>query len=250
MIASDRMPAFELYQPLGLKEAFGLLDRFGRDGWKLAGGNDSLDWFKARIKRPRAVIDLTAIQGLAGVRETDEGIEIGALTTLAALDRDPLVRGRFRLLADAAAAVASPQIRNTGTIGGNIAQHARCWYYRSGLQCYRAGGDTCFARRAESVNREHAVFDAGRCVAVNPSDVAPALAALDAQMVLQSSKTQRVVGADRFFVGTQVDVTSLNCIGPDEILVSIRLPKAWAGALRISSLMPRSRWTILMSKSL
>jgi xanthine dehydrogenase YagS FAD-binding subunit len=230
MIASDIMPGFELYQPMGLKEAFGLLDRFGKDSWKLAGGNDSLDWFKARIKRPRAVIDLSAIKGLAGVREAADGIEIGAMTTLTAIERDPLIRTRFRVLADAAGKVASPQIRNTGTIGGNIAQHSRCWYYRSGLPCYRAGGDDCFARNPESVSREHALFDAGRCMAVNPSDVAPALAALDAQMVIQSSKGQRVVGPGEFFVNVDTDVTSLNCIRPNEILVAIRLPNAWAGA--------------------
>jgi xanthine dehydrogenase YagS FAD-binding subunit len=230
VIISDMMPPFELHQPAGLKDACGLLDRFGKDGWKLAGGNDSLDWFKARIKRPKAVIDLTAIKELEGIRPTADGVEIGAMTTLAAIERDATIRGRFRLLADAASRVASPQIRATGTIGGNIAQHARCWYYRSGLPCYRAGGDRCFAARPDSVTREHALFDAGRCKAVNPSDLAPVLAALDARMLLRSSKGQRVVGADSFFTPVEADVTSPNCIRPEEILVAIRLPAAWAGA--------------------
>jgi xanthine dehydrogenase YagS FAD-binding subunit len=230
MITSDLMPPFELYQPATLREALGLLDRYGGDAWKLAGGNDSLDWFKARLKRPRAVIDLTSIEGLAGIRTTAGGVEIGATTTLSALARDPLVRARFRLLADAALRVASPQIRNSGTIGGNIAQHARCLYYRSGLPCLRAGGERCFAQNQDSVTREHALFDIGRCLAVNPSDVAPALAALDARMVLRSSAGVRIVDADEFFVGVRTDVTSLNCIRPEEILVAIRLPDAWAGA--------------------
>jgi xanthine dehydrogenase YagS FAD-binding subunit len=230
MMIGDVMAPFELYQPAGLREAFGLLDRFGTDAWKLAGGNDSLDWFKARIKRPKAVIDLTSIPGLRGIRALRDGVEIGATTTLAALARDPLIRARFRLLADAAARVASPQIRNTATIGGNLAQHARCLYYRSGLDCFRAGGGRCFADTPESVTREHALFDIGRCLAVNPSDVAPALAALDARMVLMSSAGQRMADASEFFTGARTDPTTLNCIRPGEILVAIRLPEAWAGA--------------------
>jgi xanthine dehydrogenase YagS FAD-binding subunit len=226
----DMMPRFDLYQPTRLDDALALLDRFGKDGWRLAGGNDSLGWFKERTKRPRAVIDLAGIDDLSGVRQTADGLDVGALTTLAAIERHPLIRSQFRLLAEAAATVASPQIRNTGTIGGNILQHARCWYYRSGQPCFRAGGHECFADYPESINREHALFDAGRCVAVNPSDVAPALAALDAQMVIRSSKGERIVGSEAFFVGPRTDVTSLNCLKPDEILVTIRLPRAWAGA--------------------
>jgi xanthine dehydrogenase YagS FAD-binding subunit len=134
MIVKDMMPSFELYQPASLQDALELADRFGADGWVMAGGNDSLAWFKDRAKRPVAVIDITGIAELRGVRETPDGIEIGALTTLAEIERDPLIRERFRLLADAARRVASPQIRNNGTIGGNVSQDARCWYYRSGLR--------------------------------------------------------------------------------------------------------------------
>jgi len=117
----DRMPSFELYQPTRLADAFPLLERFGKDGWKLAGGNDSLSWFKEGTKRPRAVIDLAGIEGLSGVRETADGVEIGAMTTLSAIEKDPLIRQRFRFLSEAAGAVASPQIRNSGTLGGNVA---------------------------------------------------------------------------------------------------------------------------------
>jgi xanthine dehydrogenase YagS FAD-binding subunit len=226
----DMMPNFELYQPARLAEAFALLDRFGKDGWKLAGGNDSLSWFKERVKRPKAVIDLAGIPGLSGVRGSAVGLEIGAMTTLSAIERDPLIRAQFRLLAEAAGRVASPQIRNTATIGGNIAQHARCWYLRSGQNCFRAGGHECFADYPESINREHALFDAGRCVAVNPSDIAPVLAVLDAQMIVQSAKEERIVGSDAFFVGPHVDITSLNCLKPGEILTAIRLPANWANA--------------------
>ena len=122
MMIKDVMPSFELYQPTQLKDAFALLDRYGKDGWKMAGGYDSLSWFKERIKRPKAVIDLGGIAELKGVRETPDGIEIGALTTLTELENNPLIREKYRLLADAAGKVASPQIRNAGTIGGNASQ--------------------------------------------------------------------------------------------------------------------------------
>ena len=230
MTNHDLMPAFEVYQPADLPEAYHLLERFGKDAWKLAGGHDSLSWFKTRVKRPKAVIDLTGIPGLAGIRTIDGGLEIGALTTLAAIEADPLVNTGYRLLADAAGRVASPQIRTTGTIGGNVAQHARCWYYRDGLNCWRAGGGSCFAQHHDSINREHAVFDIGDCAAVNPSDIAPALVALEARMVIDNAKGRREVEAERFFIGVDTSVTSFNILEPGDILTAIRLPAAWAGA--------------------
>jgi len=196
----------------------------------MAGGNDSLSWFKERIKRPKAVIDISGIAALKGVRETPDGIEIGALTTLTEIERNPVIRAKYRVLADAARRVASPQIRNTGTMGGNLAQDARCWYYRYGLPCYRAGGNTCFADTPEGVNREHALFDADRCVAVNPSDTAPALVALDAKMVIKGSKGERVVSSDEFFIGPKTDITRLTSVKPEEILTAVRIPNSWAGA--------------------
>jgi len=230
MIVKDMMPAFELYQPTQLNDALALLDRYGKDGWKMAGGNDSLSWFKERVKRPKAVIDISGIAVLKGIRETPDGVEIGSLTTLTEIERNPVIRAKYRVLADAARRVASPQIRNTGTIGGNLAQDARCWYYRYGLPCYRAGGNTCFADTPEGVNREHALFDADRCVAVSPSDTAPALVALDAKMVIRSSKGDRVVGAEEFFIGPKTDITQLTSLKPEEILTAVRISNSWAGA--------------------
>jgi xanthine dehydrogenase YagS FAD-binding subunit len=230
MIIRDVMPAFELYQPTQLRDAFALLDRFGKDGWKMAGGYDSLSWFKERIKRPKAVIDLAGIAELKGIRETANGLEIGALTTLTEIERNPVVRAKYRVLADAAARVASPQIRNNGTIGGNASQDARCLYYRYGLPCYRAGGNTCFADTPEGVNREHALFDTDRCVAVSQSDTAPALVALDAQFVIRNSKGERVIGTEDFFIGPQIDITRMTSIKPEEILVAIRIPATFANA--------------------
>ena len=104
--------------------------------------------------------------------------------------------------------VASPQIRNAGTVGGNVSQDARCWYYRAGWPCYRAGGNVCYADAPTSINREHALFNADRCVAVNPSDTAPALVALDAQFVIKNGAAERVVSAEEFFIGPGIDITN------------------------------------------
>ena len=230
MIVKDMMPNFELYQPKQLADALSLLDRHRADGWKLAGGNDSLSWFKERIKRPKAVIDISGIAELKGIRETSDGIEIGALTTLTEIERSPVIRANYRVLADAARRVAAPQIRNTGTLGGNVSQDARCLYYRYGLPCYRAGGNSCFADTPEGVNREHALFDVDRCVAVTPSDTGPALVALDAKFVIRSSKGERVIPAEEFFIGPQIDITHMTSTKPEEILVAIRIPATFANA--------------------
>jgi len=109
MIIRDVMPAFELYQPTQLRDAFALLDRFGKDAWKMAGGYDSLSWFKDRIKRPKAVVDISGIAELKGIRETADGVEIGALETLTTIERHPVIKAKYRVLADAAAKVAAPQ---------------------------------------------------------------------------------------------------------------------------------------------
>ena len=166
-VIRDVMPAFELFQPTSIADAVSLLDRYGSDAWILGGGLDSFDWLKDRIKRPRYVVDLSGVDDLKGVRETAGGIEIGAMTTLTEVVTHPTVRERYAILTEAAEAAASPQIRNQGTIGGNVSQDTRCWYYRSGWSCYRAGGNICYADTPESINREHAILGADRCVAVN-----------------------------------------------------------------------------------
>jgi xanthine dehydrogenase YagS FAD-binding subunit len=226
----DTIPNLELYQPDNLETAFELLNRFGSDGWPLAGGYDSLDWFKDRTKQPKAVIDLAAIVELRGIRETADGIEIGAMTTLTEVERSPIIQEKFGLLAQATRSVASPQIRNAGTLGGNVCQDTRCWYYRYGLECYRAGGNVCYADAPEAQNREHCVFGASRCVAVSPSDSAPALVALNASMVIRSDKGERVVKAEDFFMTPSRDIMRMTVIEPTDILTAIRIPNTWAGA--------------------
>jgi len=226
----DMMPHFELYQPGTVEDAVALARRFGTDAWFMAGGNDSLDWFKDRNKRPAAVIELTGIESLYGIRETADGVEIGALTKLVDIEHSALIRDRYSLLASAAGRVASPQIRNSGTLGGNLCQDARCWYYRYGVSCYRAGGNTCYADTPQGQNREHCLFGASRCVAVSPSDTATACTALDARMVIQGPAGVRIVPAEQFFVAPGLDITRMTSLAPDEVLTAVRLPRAWAGA--------------------
>ena len=225
----DAMPAFELFQPASVTDALGILDRHGADAWVMAGGMDTFDWLKDRIKKPRVVVDLTMVNELRGIKDAGGGLEVGATTTLTTIANNPLVKERFPLLAEAALIVASPQIRNQGTLGGNVSQDARCWYYRAGWPCYRAGGNICYADTPTAINREHAIFDADRCVAVNPSDTAPALIALDAQFVVKRGSSERVVPAEEFFIGPGIDITRLTILQPGELLTAIRLPATWAG---------------------
>jgi len=229
-VIRDVMPAFELLQPSSIADAQKLLEQQGRDGWVLAGGMDSFDWLKDRIKKPKVVVDLSGIAELKGIRTTADGIEIGAMTTLTEVVQHPVIKEKYKLLAESAELVASPQIRNQGTIGGNVSQDARCWYYRAGWPCYRAGGNICYADSPEGRNREHAILHAERCVAVNPSDTAPALFAIDAKFVIRTPKGERVIDAEDYFVGPDIDITSLHVLKPGELLTAIRIHSEWAGA--------------------
>ena len=229
-VVRDVMPAFDLLQPTSAVDAQKLLERHGSDAWVMAGGLDSFDWLKDRIKRPKVLVDLSGIEELKGIRATADGIEIGAMTTLSEVVRHPLVKQHYGLLAEGAELAASPQIRNQGTIGGNVSQDARCWYYRAGWPCYRAGGNICYADTPEGRNREHAILHADRCVAVNPSDSAPALIALDAKFVMLTPRGERVVDAEDYFIGPEIDITRLHILKPGDLLTAIRIPSTWADA--------------------
>jgi len=233
-VIRDVMPAFDLLQPTSVADAQKLLAEHGSDAWVLAGGLDSFDWLKDRIRKPKVVVDLSGIEELRGVRTTgnngSEGIEIGAMTTLTEVVNHPIIQQKYGLLAESAELVASPQIRNQGTIGGNVSQDTRCWYYRGGWPCYRAGGNICYADTPEGRNREHAILHADRCVAVNPSDSAPALIALDAKFVIRTPKGERVVDAEDYFIGPDIDITRLHILRPGDLLMAIRIPSTWAGA--------------------
>jgi len=230
-VIRDVIPVFELYQPTTVDDALALLERHTTDAWVLAGGLDSMDWLKDRLKKPKVVVDLTQVTPLNGIREAaGGGLEIGAMTTLTEVVRHPIVREKYSLLMQAAELVASPQIRNQGTIGGNVSQDTRCWYYRGGWTCYRAGGNICYADTPTAINREHAIFDADRCVAVNPSDTAPALVALDARMVIRGPRGERVINAEDYWIGPGIDITRMNVLAPNELLVAVRIPETMAGA--------------------
>jgi xanthine dehydrogenase YagS FAD-binding subunit len=230
-VIRDVMPAFELFQPASIEDAQAVLDRYGSGAWVLAGGHDSFDWLKDRIKRPQALVDLAGIPELRGIRPWQDGIEIGAMTTLTEVVRHPVVRERYGILLEAAEAAASPQIRNQGTIGGNVSQDTRCWYYRAGWSCYRAGGNICYADTPEAINREHAILGADRCVAVSPSDTAPALIVLDAQMVVRTAGGgELTIAAEDYFIGPATDITRMTILQPGDLLTAIRLPGTWGGA--------------------
>jgi xanthine dehydrogenase YagS FAD-binding subunit len=229
-VIRDVMPAFQLLQPNSIADAQKLLEQHGSDAWVLAGGLDSFDWLKDRIKKPKVVVDLSGIAELRGIRTSADGIEIGAMTTLTEIVQHPVIKEKYGLLAESAELVASPQIRHQGTIGGNVSQDARCWYYRAGWPCYRASGNICYADTPEGRNREHAILHADRCVAVNPSDSAPALIALDAKFVMRTPKGERVVDAEEYFIGPDIDITRLHILQPGDLLTAIRIPSAWAGA--------------------
>src|SRR5271169_1439795 len=223
-VIRDVMPAFDLLQPSSISDAQKLLQHHGADAWVMAGGLDSFDWLKDRIKRPKVLVDLSGIDELKGIRSTGDGIEIGAMTTLTEIANHPGIKAKYSILSDAVQLVASPQIRNQGTLGGNVSQDARCWYYRAGWPCYRAGGNLCYADTPVARNREHAILHAERCVAVNPSDSAPALIALDAKFVIQTPKGERVVDAEDYFIGPDLDITHMNILQPGYLLTAIRIP--------------------------
>lgn len=226
----DMMGSFELFQPTDVETAVDLLRRHGDEAWILSGGMDTFDWLKDRSKGPAVVVDLGGVEALRGIRPLDGGgVEIGAMTTLTQVGNHSDIAGSFPLLRDAARKVASPQIRNQGTLGGNVCQDTRCWYYRSGWSCYRAGGNTCFANAPRALNREHAILESKRCVAVSPSDTAPALLALDARMVIRSHRGEREVAAADFFMTPAIDIRRMTILRPDEILTAIRVPGTWIG---------------------
>ena len=230
MPSHDVMPNMELYQPVQVEDALEIASRLADRGWLVGGGQDTYGWLKDRAKSIDALIDLSGIESLRGIRETNDGIEIGALTTLTELINSDIVQQRYALLSDAARQVASPQIRNIGTLGGNVSQDVRCWYYRRGLSCYRAGGNLCYADTPQGMNREHALFDSSRCVAAGTSDTAPALVALDAVMVIQNSAGERVVSAEDFFVGPANDIENTTILRDGDILTAVRIPSTWANA--------------------
>ncbi|MDE2465476.1 MAG: FAD binding domain-containing protein [Alphaproteobacteria bacterium] len=200
-----------------------------------AGGIDLLDLMKEGMLAPDTLVNLATVSGLDGIAEEKDGLRIGAMVTLAHLAAHPLIRQRYPALAEAVGASASPQIRNVATLGGNLLQRPRCWYFRAkDFHCLRKGGGHCFALTGE--NQYHAIFDNQSCAIVHPSTAATVLVALGAQVELVNANgVSRTPLLEEFFIPPERDLQRENDLHPHEILTAIHLP-ALAGSLRMAHL--------------
>jgi len=216
------MIRFELAKPKTTTEARALAGEKPGSVFK-AGGIDLLDHLKEHLLEPPRVVDLSATSLNEIVVESDGGLRIGATVTLAKVAAHDAIRKSHPALAEACGSAASPQIRNVATIGGNVLQRPRCWYYRlEEYKCVKKGGDVCFAIAGE--NRYHVIFGGGPVYAPHPSSAAVALVASRATFLVEGSKGTRAVPADEFFVLPEKDPARENVLKPDEILVAIALP--------------------------
>lgn len=189
----------------------------------LAGGTDLLDRLKERIHSPQKVINIKNIPELNGIRIDDRGLTIGATTPLAEIASHPRIAKDYPVLAQAALSVGTPQLRNMGTLGGNLCQRPRCWYFRGReFHCLKKGGDVCYA--AEGLNKYHAILGGGPCFIVHPSDLAPALIALDATLTLRNSKTSRKVAIGDFYQLPEQNLQSETVLRREEIVAEVEIP--------------------------
>jgi xanthine dehydrogenase YagS FAD-binding subunit len=206
------------------------------------GGSDLLALVKERVVSPDVIVSLKRIQGFDRVAPEGGGLAIGGLITLDALSRDPAVRRQYAVLAEAAESVATPQIRNVGTLAGNLCQRPWCWYYRNGFPCFKAGGNQCFSVAGE--NQFHAIFGGGPSYIVHPSDTAPALIALDAAFRIAGPSGDRTVPAADFFVLPRQNAAAENVLANDEVLTSVQIPAARAGMRSVyAKVLDREAWT-------
>jgi xanthine dehydrogenase YagS FAD-binding subunit len=211
--------AFEYSAPSTLAEVIGLLGRRVRP---LAGGTDLVTLMKADLVAPEQLVSIRRLLP-NGISVDADGVTIGAGTTLSEIERDPGIAGKFTALSQAAAAAASVQIRNMATLGGNLLQRPRCWYFRNPrVQCWLKGGNDCPAREGE--NRLHALFGGGPCVAVHPSDLAPALLAFDADLKLAGRDGERALALEKFFALPDAERRAENMLSEQELLLSVRMP--------------------------
>lgn len=214
------LPNFRYVKPRSLAEA---IAHAAAPGAVLhAGGTDLLGFLRDGVRGADPVVSLCGLAELRGVRAERGTLRIGALTTVAELAASPVVQHAALGLAQAAAAVASPQLRNQGTVGGNLCQKPRCWYYRGDFHCLRKGGDTCFAVNGE--NQYHCIFGGESCFYVHPSDLAPMLSALGALARLAGPAGSRVVPVEKLFVLPVEDFTRETVLEPGEILTEVVIP--------------------------
>jgi xanthine dehydrogenase YagS FAD-binding subunit len=216
--------------------------RAGQSAAFVAGGSDLLALVKERIVQPDVLVNLRNVREASRLVAADGTLTIGSGVTLDTLSRHDVVVSRFPVLAQAAGSVATPQIRNVGTLGGNVAQRPWCWYFRNGFPCYKAGGTQCFSFAGE--NQFHAIFGGGPSYIVHPSDTAPALMALDASFLVSGPTGERTVAAKDFFVLPRQNAAQENVLGDDDVIVSIQVPSTFAGARgRYHKVLDREAWT-------
>ena len=236
------MRSFSSVNPKDLKAAASLLRQKGPSAAIVGGGSDLLGMVKERLVMPDVLVSLKSIRGLDKVTERGGETVIGGLITLDALSRDPLIRKNYNVLAEAAGQVGTPQIRNAGTLAGNVCQRPWCWYYRNGFPCYKNGGKTCFSITGE--NEFHAIFGGGPSFIVHPSDTAPALVALDAKFRIVGPSAERTVSAADFFKLPTENPARENVLANDEVLAEVRLPAAKSGARgTYHKVLDREAWT-------
>jgi xanthine dehydrogenase YagS FAD-binding subunit len=217
------LPNFNYVRSRSLNEA---VEQLTSDNAQLlAGGTDLLGCLRDAIFPADKLVSISRLDKLRGVTEiADGGLRIGALTTITQVAENPIVKERYRGLAQSASEVASPQLRNQGTIGGNICQKPRCWYYRGEFHCLRKGGRLCYAFGGE--NQYHCIFGSdGKCCIVHPSDIAPALVAFEAQARIVGPKGNRLVPLENFHVLPRENVEKETVLDPGEIVTEILLPR-------------------------
>jgi xanthine dehydrogenase YagS FAD-binding subunit len=224
------MDNFSYSRPATLRDAAAQVGKekdFGKVAL-MAGGTDLLGEMKDNLIAPERLVHIRHLKELNGIRTVSTGLRIGAATLLADIVESPVVQEKTPLLAMAAGKVGTPQIRNMGTIGGNLCQRPRCWYFRNNYPCFKHGGNTCFSVLGE--NDFHAILDAGPSFIVHPSDTAPALVALGATARIVGGARERTVPLDKFFVLPRDNARRENVLLPNEILAEIEVPNAPAGS--------------------
>lgn len=234
------MKSFANVNPRDLKDAVIQLQK--PNAVAVGGGSDLLGMVKEHLVEPDVLVHLRALRGLDQVSGKGGEVAIGGLITLDTLSREPLIRDGYKVLAEAAESVATPQIRNAGTLAGNVCQRPWCWYYRNSFPCFKNGGNRCFSITGE--NQFHAIFGGGPSFIVHPSDTAPALVALDAKFRVTGPSGDRTIPAADFFALPKVNAARENVLAPGEVLASIHLPKAARGTRSTyHKVLDREAWT-------
>jgi xanthine dehydrogenase YagS FAD-binding subunit len=239
------MKGFDLHEPTTVTQAVGLLDQLGPNGKVLAGGSDIVggvlkDWVTGKgMPLPTALVDVTAIADMKGIKPGSGGLTVGAATTLTEIIESADIQQSYPLLSEAAKTIASPLIRNFGTLGGNINQRPRCWFFRGeDFNCYKKGGDFCYSVTGD--NTYHAIIGGELCYIVHPSDTSTALLALNAQAKVVGPGGERMVAFDNYFHGPREDVLTENVLKTNELLTEVTIPTPAAGT--------RMAWTKLKDR--